>query len=225
MFVLWILRFFVFTLYESPKYLVGRGRDAEAVAIVHKVAAYNGRTSSIALEHLQAIDENIGRVQGEYAEKKAGGIDTSAKGVIKRKLEIFSGEHVRALFATRKMARNTSLLIILWGKFRFCPMMSRYTDFIYFIALIGLAFPLYVTNLMIQPLVWNSSFAQIQHVRDVLVSISDISQRILSDLQIQPCNSRSRLRRRLNLYHVSQCELTWSYYNLLSDDGTFSKSS
>lgn len=59
MFLLWILRFFVFTLYESPKYLMGRGRDAEAVEVLHKVARYNGMESSLKIEHLQAVDERF----------------------------------------------------------------------------------------------------------------------------------------------------------------------
>ena len=34
MFILWFIRFFVFTMYESPKYLMGRGRDEDAVKVV-----------------------------------------------------------------------------------------------------------------------------------------------------------------------------------------------
>ncbi|KAH9924317.1 MFS general substrate transporter [Epithele typhae] len=110
MLLLFCLRFFVFHLYESPKYLMGRGRDAEAVQIVHKVAAYNGVHSSLTLEMLQEAREAL--------------MDTSARGAVARKLRAFSGEHVRSLFATKKMAYSTTLLIILW-------------------AFIGLAFPLY----------------------------------------------------------------------------------
>ena len=43
MFVMWVLRFFVFHLYESPKYLMGKGKDEEAVEVVRCVAVYNGR--------------------------------------------------------------------------------------------------------------------------------------------------------------------------------------
>lgn len=124
MFLLWVLRFFAFSLYESPKYLVGRGRDAEAVAVIQKVAAYNGQTSSLTLEHFQAIDECLGsgRRSGPGSSEGGGkgkknGFDTSAKGVIMRKLEDFNAEHIRALFATRKLAWSTSLLIVLWGMF------------------------------------------------------------------------------------------------------------
>jgi hypothetical protein len=110
MLFLWAIRFFVFKLYESPKYLMGRGRDKEAVEVVRKVAEYNGTTSSLTVEQLIAA--------GDYAtsDKHDGpGMDTSARAAIARKLKTMSGDHVRALFATRKLAWSTSLLITLWG--------------------------------------------------------------------------------------------------------------
>jgi hypothetical protein len=58
----WGLRFFVFKLYESPKFLMGRGMDAEAVDVVHKVAAYNGRTSTLTLEHLTRTERGQSRL-------------------------------------------------------------------------------------------------------------------------------------------------------------------
>ncbi|KAG1775527.1 MFS general substrate transporter [Suillus placidus] len=119
MLFLWVIRFFVFNLYESPKYLMGRGRDEQAVEVVHKVAAYNGKTSDLTLEHLQragkladiAVDDDVH-------------MDTSALAAVRRKMGIFSNNHVKSLFATRKMAQSTTILITLW-------------------AFIGLAFPLY----------------------------------------------------------------------------------
>lgn len=109
MMLLWILRFFVFNLYESPKYLMGRGRDEAAVGIVHKVAAYNGKTSTLTVEQLKGA----GKLASEVEEAE---MDVSAIAAIKRKLAIFDASHVKPLFATRKLAYSTSLLIILWGK-------------------------------------------------------------------------------------------------------------
>ena len=119
MFVLWVIRFFVFNLYESPKFLMGRGHDQAAVDVVHKVAAFNGKTSTLTLEHLRAAENQgtgLGKDGGD-AEK----MDTSAVAAAKRKLERFRMEHVKALFATRKLAWSTSLLITLWGEF--CPLL------------------------------------------------------------------------------------------------------
>lgn len=119
MFIMFFLRFFVFKLYESPKYLMGRGRDEEAVRAVHLVAAYNGKTSSLRLEHLQEIDVALfssPSVSLDDPEKVvAWGFDTSAKAAVLRTVWKFSMEHVKSLFATRKLALSTSLLISLWG--------------------------------------------------------------------------------------------------------------
>lgn len=115
MFILWILRFFVFTLYESPKYLMGRGRDEDAVSVIHKVAEYNGKTSSLKIEHLRAADEQFKPEKGIVQDDKAI-LDTSARAAVLRKLRGFDANHVKALFATKKLAWSTSLLITLWGK-------------------------------------------------------------------------------------------------------------
>ncbi|KAI0086900.1 MFS general substrate transporter [Irpex rosettiformis] len=121
MLLLWVVRFFVFHLHESPKYLMGRGRDAEAVEVVHKVATYNGKTSSLTVDMLTDAGQLAG--VSSLTDGEAG-FDTSAKAAVMRTLRNFNGSHVRPLFATRKLAYSTSLLIVLW-------------------ALIGLAFPLY----------------------------------------------------------------------------------
>ena len=115
-----VLRFFVFHLYESPKYLMGRGRDADAVDVIHKIAKYNGRTSSLTLEMLEDAGRKAGGTSAEGTERPMA---TSAWAAFMRQVKKFSGENVYSLFATKKLAWSTSLLIAVW-------------------ALIGLAFPL-----------------------------------------------------------------------------------
>ena len=111
---MFILRFFVFHLYESPKFLMGRGRNQAAVDNIHAIAKYNGTESSLRVGDLDQIDTLYGRNEA----------DTSATAAVKRNLERFNLSHVRGLFATRRLAFSTGLTISLWG-------------------LIGLAFPLY----------------------------------------------------------------------------------
>lgn len=120
--VLFVLRFFVFHLYESPRYLVGRGRDAEAVDVLHRVAAYNGRESRLTVGMLAAAGEAARRKMGESAdvdevrdekgkEKEVGAVRAG----LAASRQVFSGKHVKALFATRKLALSTTLLILMWG--------------------------------------------------------------------------------------------------------------
>lgn len=111
--VMFILRFFFFNLYESPKYLMGRGRDAEAVRVVHEVARRNGKTVNLTLEDLSVCDDQPNSTQ-----------NTTAVGVLARKLESLNLGHINALFATPKLAFSTSMICIIW-------------------AFLGLGFPLY----------------------------------------------------------------------------------
>ncbi|TBU44437.1 MFS general substrate transporter [Dichomitus squalens] len=122
MMIMFVLRFFVFYLHESPKYLMGRGSDAEAVEVVQAIAKYNGTTTTLTLELLKEVENDVRAKEGKPEDAPV--LDTSAKAAIARKLNIFSLEHVSPLFATKKLAYSTSLLIVLW-------------------AFIGLAFPLY----------------------------------------------------------------------------------
>ena len=101
MIILWIIRFFVFNLYESPKYLMGRGRDAEAIEVLEKVATYNGSTNRLTLEQLR----KTGVVAGTEAEAEGGGaVDGSIAAAVRRNLRHLNGEHVKPLFATGKLA-------------------------------------------------------------------------------------------------------------------------
>ncbi|KAK7059886.1 MFS general substrate transporter [Favolaschia claudopus] len=110
----WAIRFFVFDMHESPKYLIGTGRDEEAVAAIHKIAEYNGKTSNLSVEDLNAQD----RTEREHD------IDSTTVAAVGRNLSVLNSDHLRPLFATRKLARSTGLLNLIW-------------------AIVGLAFPLY----------------------------------------------------------------------------------
>ncbi|KAJ7717006.1 MFS general substrate transporter [Mycena metata] len=128
MLILWAIRVFFFTLHESPKYLMGAGRDEQAVAVVHKVASYNGTTSDLTLEYLRSAED-------------AGGqrLDTSVNATVQRNLSAFRGNHVKALFATPKLAYSTSLLTILWGDVRL--ILFSYGSFLtYYLSTKGLEF-------------------------------------------------------------------------------------
>lgn len=111
--IMFVVRLVCFTIYESPKYLMGKGRDEDAVKVVHEVARRNKTTSSLTIETLRACEPEDGAQQ-----------HADAAAAIKRKLEKFDLTHVRALFQTRKLAMSTGLIMVVW-------------------AFIGLAFPLY----------------------------------------------------------------------------------
>ncbi|CAA7262739.1 unnamed protein product [Cyclocybe aegerita] len=105
--VLWGIRFFAFTLHESPKFLVGRGRDKEAVEVVHRVAEFNGTVSTLTVDDLRAFD---------YGGEKAATTPARRRWkVIKEKTRMFDGTHIKPLFETPTLARSTTMLIAIWG--------------------------------------------------------------------------------------------------------------
>jgi len=104
-FIMFLIRFGLFTIYESPKYNMGKGNHEEAVGIVHEVARRNGKTASLTLADLKAC-EVLGDGQAQQ---------TSAGAAIKRKLQSVDLTHVRALFATKKLALSTGLIMIIWA--------------------------------------------------------------------------------------------------------------
>ncbi|KAG1750418.1 major facilitator superfamily domain-containing protein [Suillus paluster] len=102
---LWALRFFMFTLLESPRFLSGIGRDADAVEVIHKLARFNGKTSPITVEELEAPDRAMPGRRSSSKERHT----------ILSKSSKYDAGHIKALFATPKMAWSTSLLIAIWG--------------------------------------------------------------------------------------------------------------
>ena len=73
MLALWAIRFFAFSLYESPKYLMGKEMDEHAVEVVHRIAQYNRKTSSLSLENLQSIDKEYDKKESSDGKRKIYG--------------------------------------------------------------------------------------------------------------------------------------------------------
>ena len=105
--IMFAIRFLCFTIYESPKYHMGKGDDEKAVEIVHEVARRNGKTTQLTVDDLKACESLGGGV--------GGGVGTTAADAVKRNLQKMNLTHVRALFQTKKLAFSTSMIMAVWG--------------------------------------------------------------------------------------------------------------
>jgi len=159
--VMWILRYVVFDLQESCKYLVAKGRDKEAIEVVEHIARVNGKTTTLTLESLEAV-----------AKDKAGqtGVIThlSTYQVIRNAFSSFSLSHVIPLFSTRRLAVNTTITIILWG-------------------LIGLAYPLFngFITLYLSTQVKNQTASTFRTYRDYsIISVLGVPGSIIACLVV-----------------------------------------
>lgn len=136
------LRFFVFHLFESPKFLLSRGRQAEAVAVVHGLAHRNGAKTWLTEDILDAV------VAGHHDDEQAGGGGSSSssssyhhrgvdddddddghlprvpspgpsqlsvKALLKARLANFSAARLRPLFSTRKLVLATATIWFCWA--------------------------------------------------------------------------------------------------------------
>ncbi|KAL2812855.1 major facilitator superfamily domain-containing protein [Aspergillus granulosus] len=105
-FVMFICRFFLFHLYESPKFLLSRGRQDEAVAAVHGIAYKNRVKTWLTVDILNEI--------GGYPEESANTQSLSNKEILQRYMSKFSLDHIRGLFATKKLGISTVILWFCW---------------------------------------------------------------------------------------------------------------
>lgn len=105
-FVMFICRFFLFHLYESPKFLLSRGRQDEAVAAVQAIAEKNKSKTWLTEEILNEI--------GGYPDAKEEHA-LPIMGIIKRSVSKFSLQRVKPLFANKRMGVTTVLLWFCWA--------------------------------------------------------------------------------------------------------------
>lgn len=124
--VMFVVRFFVFQLFESPKYLLSRGRQAEAVAVVHGLAHRNGAKTWLTEDVLDAVvdgdgdghDDDDVRGRGlsrETTRLRGAAADLSAKSVLRARLERFSGARLRPLFSNRQLGLATASVWFCWA--------------------------------------------------------------------------------------------------------------
>jgi hypothetical protein len=118
--LMWGIRFFLFTLYESPKYLWGKVRTMKQWPCCEQrnVAKVNGKEGSVKLtaDNLRhGANRGESGLGEELLERNVlvGGGDL--RELVLKQLGVVDANHVKPLFATRKLAWSTGLLIVLWG--------------------------------------------------------------------------------------------------------------
>ncbi|PVH82380.1 MFS general substrate transporter [Cadophora sp. DSE1049] len=114
------IRVVVFKMPESPRYLLSKGRDAEAVHAVNFVARRNGKVEPLSLDMLQDIDNQLG-LPVNYKEERRG---LSRMEVMRDNFKDFKGVEYSKLFANKKLGLHTGLIWLIW-------------------VTIGIAYPLY----------------------------------------------------------------------------------
>ncbi|KAJ4413320.1 Filamentous Growth Regulator [Didymella pomorum] len=97
-FVMSMARIFVIRLKETPKFLIGEGRDAEALAVLQHIATKYNRPCSLTLDTLTRC--------GTLSTRSTQGKSKWAPGAI--------GVHLKGLYATRRIGVSTTLIWLSW---------------------------------------------------------------------------------------------------------------
>lgn len=116
------VRFFVFHLFESPKYLLSRGRQAEAVAVVHGLAHRNGAKTWLTEAVLDAVVDDAGAATRSHSSSGGNGgggggsrPTLSTKSVLQARFEKFSAARLRPLFSNHRLGLATGLVWFCWA--------------------------------------------------------------------------------------------------------------
>ena len=103
--LMFFCRFASFHLFESPKYLLSKGRQKEAVMVIRRIAYFNGTKTWLSEEILN----ETGGTTEVVAEEKLSNLEN-----IKRLVGKFSTQRIKPLFANMNLGINTALLWSIW---------------------------------------------------------------------------------------------------------------
>ncbi|KAK5119307.1 hypothetical protein LTR85_007663 [Meristemomyces frigidus] len=104
-FTMFICRALVFHLFESPKFLLSRGRQYAAVEVVQSIAHRNGAKTWLTEDMLNQIGGHPNVVEDD----KLGTLE-----IVRRSLSKFSTQRVRPHFDSRQKAVSTTLVWFIW---------------------------------------------------------------------------------------------------------------
>jgi hypothetical protein len=112
---MFVCRFFLFDLLESPKFLLSQNRQSEAIEVVQRIARYNGAKTWLDERTLQQLASEDSAVPG-----------LSGPNVKQRPLGRFSFQKVLSLFNGWQMATTTVLLWVIWLTYVHFPLVPVY---------------------------------------------------------------------------------------------------
>lgn len=106
--LMFVIRCFIFNLFESPKFLLSKGRQSEAIAVVHAIAYKNGAKTWLTDEVMDAVVDDI-------ASQSLAPPAPTGSSVLREKFRNFSGERLRPLFENKTLGVTTSLIWFIWA--------------------------------------------------------------------------------------------------------------
>ncbi|CAI6228232.1 unnamed protein product [Periconia digitata] len=104
-----LLRCFAFDVQESPKFLIHKDRDVEAIKVLHHVAKINGKPSSLTLESFQKLEADWDTANGVENESSMMNRSRQLQKSWSQKCRL-EADRFKILFSTPRMAKLTTLV-------------------------------------------------------------------------------------------------------------------
>ncbi|GAA6059099.1 hypothetical protein JCM10212_002070 [Sporobolomyces blumeae] len=114
---IFLLRFFAFTFYESPKFLLAKGHDEKAMDVLYHIAKFNkAPTPNLTIDDFRLLDNHAASEQSVTSDEPlvaGGGQPVDTKTHAKTVLTRFVGQfkHLKGLLSTKRMIW---LSVTLW---------------------------------------------------------------------------------------------------------------
>lgn len=107
---IFFLRVVVFRFYESPKFLLGKGKEAEAIEVLHKIAKFNNAPPpTLTLEHFAIIDGTASENSDNAGQRTTS---ETTKHVFRNFVNSF--KHLKGLFLSKLQCFIFALLAITY---------------------------------------------------------------------------------------------------------------
>lgn len=110
-----LIRILAFKIPESPRYLLSKGRDADAVEAVNYIARFNNKPETLSLDMLQNIDAQLSRGTGTtHVATKSQSQGLSQTQILKESFKDYDTGSFKRLFSGRHLAQHSSVTFLIW---------------------------------------------------------------------------------------------------------------
>ncbi|KAI9890880.1 MAG: hypothetical protein M1814_003519 [Vezdaea aestivalis] len=116
-FFIFFMRFALFRFQESPKWLLSKGRDKEALKSLHYVAKFNKRPCDLTLATFEALSTDTSSAESDEiraAKRTLGGGSAQRHAPLKDKI-LLEFDRIKILFSSPTMTRLTLLTWIIYA--------------------------------------------------------------------------------------------------------------
>jgi len=107
---LFIARFLIFNFKETPKFLLLKGRDEEAIAVVHYIAKYNKLPEGSVTLNIDQFHE----IEANYSQATSTSGDSTAPIIKTQPKKWYNLSHMKVLFSSKYVAYITLLIWVIY---------------------------------------------------------------------------------------------------------------